>query len=195
MPYPPKQFITDGIDKLYETATHPLTQAEIADFVGCSRTQIRNIEQSALKKLQEGLIERGVMPQFNGTREAKHATKAPHAKEYLMERSVPVFDEDKYYQEIDFRYSSAFKGYMRMIESMLKRAKTALSIRELHILLGVHANPRFTADALEMSDHVIIFQLYPVDKFLWHDGQKTMEKVQRCWNGSHVFERAEERLG
>ena len=95
------------------------------------------------------------------------------------------FNEDRYERECDYRYSSPFRGYTKMIESMLKKAKRALSVRDLHILLGVQANPRWTQDALEMSEKIIIFKGYPVDKFLWFDGERTIEKIQ--WNGCHVL--------
>ena len=98
-------------------------------------------------------------------------------------RLKPIFDEDAYYERTDHRYSSAFKGYQKMVVLMLKKCERALTTRDIHILLGVEANPRWTMDALEMSDNVLIFKGYPVDKFLWFDGQKTIEKIQ--WNGYH----------
>lgn len=113
----------------------------------------------------------------------RHATKAPHAKEYLMERPAPVFNEEAYEARCDFRYSPSFKGYTRMIESMLKRAGRALTIREIHVLLGVEANPRWTADALEMSNHIIILLGY-IDKYLWFDGKINIDKKQ--WNGFQI---------
>ena len=85
----------------------------------------------------------------------------------------------------DFRYSPAFKGYQGMLESVLKRTGRAMSTRDIHIKLGVQANPRWTQDALEMSEKIIIFKGYPVDKFLWFDEERTIEKIQ--WNGCHVL--------
>lgn len=106
---------------------------------------------------------------------------APRAKDYLEETTPPVFNEEKYEARCDYRYSTNFKMYTQLIENCLKKAKRPMNIRQIHEALGVFVQPRWTMDAIEMSNNIITFLGY-VNHYSWFDGKKTEERV-RCWNG------------
>jgi hypothetical protein len=180
MPAPTKQNISDGIDRMYEKYTRPLTQREIADECGCSHTTIRNIEKAALAKLADKFKERGIMRNNYGGKVAKYGSRVMRPRDIPSDYVPPVFDEERYYQDNDFRYSKNFKMYRQLIETILRHTGKLMSIRDIHIALGVHAQVRWTCDALDMAENVLYVPGY-VDKWTWFDAKQTVE--EKKWNG------------
>ena len=140
-----------------------------------------------------------------------YGIKAPHSKEFTADHVPAPFDEDAYYERTDHRYSPAFKDYQKKVVALIRRITTDVmcrcepinrrwdgynicltcddsyppSTRDIHLALAIEdaAEPRWTLDAIEMSGNILTLWGIP-DRFLWFDGQKTIEKVQ--WNGYHV---------
>jgi hypothetical protein len=156
----------------------PMTQREIARLAGCSHMTINKIEQTAIEKIRKAFEEKGMRNNYGG-KVAKYGSRVMRPRDIPSDYVPPVFDEEKYYQDNDFRYSKNFKMYRQLIETILRHTGKLMSIRDIHIALGVHAQVRWTMDALEMAENVLYVPGY-VDKWTWFDAKQTVEKK---WNG------------
>jgi predicted AAA+ superfamily ATPase len=157
----------------------PMTQREIARLAGCSHMTINKIEQTALEKIRKAFEEKGMRNNYGG-KVAKYGSRVMRPRDIPSDYVPPVFDEEKYYQDNDFRYSKNFKMYRQLIETILRHTGKLMSIRDIHIALGVHAQVRWTMDALEMAENVLYVPGY-VDKWTWFDAKQTVE--EKKWNG------------
>lgn len=74
----------------------------------------------------------------------------------------------------DYRETDEFKAYREKVIDVLKAAKRPMNIREIHAGLGTDANDRWTANALETAEFVMILPLLPCTLYSYEPDLKVI---------------------